>query len=100
MRKIVVTLPALAVCAAAAATAQAQAPAAGAGQNFPSKPLRMFVGYPPGGGVDVAARLVSTALSEYWSVPIVVENRPGGTGAVATEKAKYASGGDTQIQTV
>src|SRR4030095_4432653 len=36
-------------------------------------------------GVDVAARLVSTALNEYWGVPIVVENRPGGAGAIATE---------------
>src|SRR6185436_20978184 len=67
-----------------AATAEAQAPAAHA-QAFPAKPVRMFVGYPPGGGVDTAARLVATALNEYWNVPVVVENRPGGTGSVATE---------------
>lgn len=64
MGKIVLIPPILAFCLVVAATAQAQAPAAGAGQTFPSKPLRMFVGYPAGGGVDVAARLVSTALSE------------------------------------
>ena len=58
---------------------------AGLAQTFPAKPVRMFVGYPPGGGVDVAARFVSTALNEYWNVPVVVENRPGGTGSVATE---------------
>ena len=85
MRKIALIPPGFVLCLALAGTAHAQAPAAGAGQNFPSKPLRMFVGYPPGGGVDVAARLVSNALNEYWGVPIVVENRPGGTGAVATE---------------
>src|SRR5262245_9875771 len=62
-------------------TAGAQAPA----PAFPVKPLRMFVGYPPGGGVDTAARLVSTPLNEYWNVPVIVENRPGGTGSVATE---------------
>src|SRR6185436_14396542 len=67
-----------------ASTAEAQAPAA-PGPTFPAKPIRMFVGYPPGGGVDTAARLVSTALNEYWGVPVVVENRPGGTGSVATE---------------
>ncbi len=84
MHHLVAVPPALALCLAVA-TAQAQAPAAGGSPAFPSKPLRMFVGYPPGGGVDVAARLVSTALSEHWGVPIVVENRPGGTGSVATE---------------
>src|SRR5262245_64207342 len=63
--------------------AEAQAPAAGSA--FPVKPVRMFVGYPPGGVADTAARLVSTALNEYWNVPSVVENRPGGTGSVATE---------------
>jgi len=76
MRKIVPFLAGLAFCAAGAA-AFAQA--------FPSKPVRMFVGYPPGGGVDTAARLVSTALSEHWGVPVVIENRPGAAGAVATE---------------
>jgi len=58
-----------------------QAPAPG----FPAKPVRMFVGFPPGGGVDTAARLVATALNEHWGVPVIVENRPGGTGSVATE---------------
>ncbi|HKA41077.1 MAG TPA: tripartite tricarboxylate transporter substrate binding protein [Burkholderiales bacterium] len=81
MRRILLASLCIALCMPA--PARAQAPAAGGG--FPSKALRMFVGYPPGGGVDVAARLVSAALSDYWGVPIVVENRPGGTGSVATE---------------
>jgi tripartite-type tricarboxylate transporter receptor subunit TctC len=85
IRKFLVALAGTALCTAIASTAQAQAPAGGAGLVFPSKPVRIFVGYPPGGGVDTAARLVSTALSEYWAVPVVVENRPGGAGAVATE---------------
>ncbi|MEO8104238.1 MAG: tripartite tricarboxylate transporter substrate binding protein [Betaproteobacteria bacterium] len=76
-KKTALDLAGLALCAIFISTAQ--------GQGFPNKPLRMFVGYPPGGGVDTAARLVSTALSDYWGVPIVVENRPGGTGLVATE---------------
>ena len=68
MRKIVVESLGLAFFVAIAAAARAQVPATGSNQNFPVKPLRMFVGYPPGGGVDVAARLVSTALNEYWGV--------------------------------
>ena len=82
MRKIVLVITSVAFLAAVAATALAQTPA---GPAFPVKPLRMFVGFPPGGGVDVAARLVSSALNEYWGVPVVVDNRSGGTGAVATE---------------
>jgi tripartite-type tricarboxylate transporter receptor subunit TctC len=77
MRKVVLFLAGFVCCAAAAPAAFAQA--------FPSKPLRMVVGYPPGGGVDTAARLVSTALSEHWGVPVVIENRPGAAGGVATE---------------
>ena len=75
-------------------TAQAQAPAAA----FPAKPVRMFVGYPPGGGVDTAARIVGQALNEHWGVPVIVENRPGGTGAVATEAvAKSPKDGYTSM---
>ena len=76
MRKIVLEVLGVVFSLAIAATARAEIPATGANQNFPVKPLRMFVGYPPGGGVDVAARLVSTALNEYWGVPIVVETGP------------------------
>src|SRR6185503_21126396 len=82
-QRIVAALAGLVWYSALAPTAAAQAPASGSA--FPVKPVRMFVGYPPGGGVDTAARLVSTALNEYWNVPVIVENRPGGTGSVATE---------------
>jgi tripartite-type tricarboxylate transporter receptor subunit TctC len=74
--------------------AQAQAQAAA----FPAKPVRLVVGFPPGGGVDTAARLVATALNEHWSVPVIVENRPGGTGSVATEAvAKSPKDGYTSM---
>jgi len=85
MRKIVAFLAGLAFCAGVASTAQAQAPAAGAGAAFPGKPVRLFVGYAPGGGVDTAARLVGKALTEHWGTTVVIENRPGAAGSVATE---------------
>ncbi len=81
--RIVAAIAGLVWCWTLVSTAGAQAPAAG--PAFPGKPVRMVVGFPPGGGVDTAARLVSTALNEHWNVPVIVENRPGGTGSVATE---------------
>jgi tripartite-type tricarboxylate transporter receptor subunit TctC len=52
-------------------------------QEFPSKPIRMVVGFPPGGGTDVVARILSPRMSELLGQPIVIENRPGATGTLA-----------------
>src|SRR5213592_4254250 len=52
-------------------------------QEYPSKPVRMVVGFPPGGGTDVVARIISPRLSENIGQPVVIENRPGATGTVA-----------------
>src|SRR6266446_4316501 len=71
MKRLSLLILALAACASAQA------------QNYPSRPVRMVVGFPPGGGTDVVARIISPRLSENLGQPVVIENRPGATGTVA-----------------
>ena len=54
-------------------------------QSYPMRPVRILVGYAPGGGVDIVARLISQWLSERLGQSFVVENRPGGATNIATE---------------
>jgi len=76
----------------------ALAPGAHAQGNYPSKPIRMVVGFPPGGGIDLSARVYSAKLQESLATPIVVENRPGATGILAGEAvAKSAPDGYTLL---
>jgi tripartite-type tricarboxylate transporter receptor subunit TctC len=76
------------------------ASAFGAGGDFPSRPVRMIVVYPPGGGIDLVARSLSGRLSAEWKVPVIVENRPGaGTTIGAAAVAKSAADGHTLLMT-
>jgi tripartite-type tricarboxylate transporter receptor subunit TctC len=65
-------------------------------QDYPSRPVRMVVGFPPGGGTDVVARILAPRLSELLGQPLVIDNRPGATGTVAAgQVAKSAPDGYT-----
>ena len=74
----------LTVAAWFAATSMAHA------QAYPNKPVRILVGYAPGGGVDTTARFVGAALGDLWGSTVIIENRPGAAGNVATEIAAKA----------
>jgi len=66
-------------------------PLTGLGQAWPAKPIRMLVPFPPGGGVDFAARIVGKHLSDRLGQPVVIENRAGANGIIALEALKGAA---------
>ena len=81
------------------ATLLALASAGAAAQaSWPTRPIRMLIALAPGGGVDTTGRLLAQKLSERWGQPVVVENRPGAGGALATETlARSAPDGYTML---
>jgi tripartite-type tricarboxylate transporter receptor subunit TctC len=79
-RRSLLTVAALAPVALRIARAQA----------FPTRPIKLLVGFAPGGATDIAARLLQPLLSEALGQPIVVENRSGGGGNVATDLLIHA----------
>ncbi|WP_421993797.1 Bug family tripartite tricarboxylate transporter substrate binding protein [Roseococcus sp.] len=67
--------------------------------GWPSRPVRILVGFPPGGLPDVYARLLSDRLSAMLAQPVIVENRPGGGGTLANEQLARTEDGHTFMST-
>lgn len=67
-------------------------------QEFPSSPVKVLVGLPPGSAPDLAARALQSGLGQAWNQPLLVENRPGAAGVVATAAvAKSSKDGHTLL---
>jgi tripartite-type tricarboxylate transporter receptor subunit TctC len=83
MHRLLVAVALAAVCGMSAA-------------QYPNKPIRFIVGFPPGGSADPTTRIIGAALSEQMGQPVVVENRPGADSALAAEQvSRMAADGYT-----
>jgi len=78
-------------CGVAATISCAMALPAGAQDAYPVKPVRLLVGFSPGGGQDVTARILSKYLSASWGQSVIVENRAGANGMIAAEAVARAA---------
>ena len=84
------------IAAAAAAAATLAAPALRA-QNALPGPVKILVGFPPGGGTDALSRVLAPKLSTMWGVPVVIENRAGAAGVIAADLASKSPSDGTVL---
>ena len=71
--------------AVAAAAVMALAAASAGAQQYPAKAIRMVVGFAPGGGTDLVARIIGQKMNESWGQPVLVDNRAGATGTIGAD---------------
>ena len=62
-----------------------------AAQNYPDRPIRIIVAFPPGASTDVVGRIVGQKMTEAWGQNVVIENRPGAGGNLGTKVAVRAN---------
>jgi tripartite-type tricarboxylate transporter receptor subunit TctC len=85
----------------AGAAALSALPRAASALDYPTRPVHLLVGFPPGGGADIIARLLGQALSERLGQPIVIENKPGaGTNLAVETVVRAPPDGYTLLQIV
>ena len=77
--------------AAVLATCAAFAVPSAQADTYPSKPIRMVVGFPSGGAPDILARIFSEKISPSWGQPVVVDNKPGAGGNIGAEAVAHAA---------
>ncbi len=85
MKQIFLCSACLGAALAAAGIAAAQS------ANYPAKPIRIVVGFTPGGGPDITARFIAQKLAESWQQNVVVDNRPGAGGTIAAQTVAHAN---------
>lgn len=60
-------------------------------QNYPAKPIRLILGFAPGGSTDLVARVVGQKMSESWGQQVIIDNRPGANGMIGADLVAKAS---------
>lgn len=86
------------LASAAVAAASMLAGAAAAADDYPSKPIRLVVPFPPGGSIDMVARMLGQKLSDELRQPVIVDNRPGASGNIGMDHvAKSPKDGYTLV---
>ena len=88
------------LCAATMAHASASGLAAGPAESYPSKPIRLLVGFPAGGSDDYIARVIGSKITERLGPPVIVDNRPGVAGNLSAEIAARANADGYTLLTV
>lgn len=61
-------------------------------ESYPTKPIRMVVGFGPGGAADILARIIGQRLTDSWGQPVIVDNRPGATTTIAADTVARSRG--------